>query len=488
MELRTLVAVALTLSILAFPAPVAADPSEVTIAEASHTGAGVVGAQGDAVRLWRSEPHAVDVTLSDSMWVRNSSTRVKVCVGVAGDTSRRLNCRTATVDDDETTVAVPVEEWPPDVTGDRTVAVTVWDARSDFEESALHDRHTVPVAVLEKDGDLDSDRLSNVREVDLGTNLTAADTDGDGLRDGEEVEEYETDPTGVDTDIDGLRDGEEINRGTDPTAADTDGDGLSDRAEIDEYGTNPREADTDGDGLSDSEEIRDHETDPTETDTDGDGLTDRAEVNRYGTDPREADTDGDGLTDVEEAEEHGTDPTAPDTDGDFVRDGTEIAVRSAPNSPVSPLADAVALLGGAVAAARRVGGPGELAPVDRLETLGAAVRAGPDESAETGPSDESSSGADPDRGSTEPADADGAAKPTLIADETRVLRMLDEHDGRLPQSEVVERTEWSKSKVSRLLSRMEDDGQIRKITIGRENLVTRPSDEPLETGRGRSDD
>jgi len=78
----------------------------------------------------------------------------------------------------------------------------------------------------------------------------------------------------------------------------------------------------------------------------------------------------------------------------------------------------------------------------------------------------------------EPADDDAPAHP----DAWRVRRLLDEHGGRLPQSEIVERTGWSKSKVSRVLSAMADDGQIQKIRIGRENLVTRPGDEPEHAG------
>jgi hypothetical protein len=47
----------------------------------------------------------------------------------------------------------------------------------------------------------------------------------------------------------------EEDHGTDPTLADTDGDGLSDGDEVNTYGTLPNQADTDGDGLKDGEEI-----------------------------------------------------------------------------------------------------------------------------------------------------------------------------------------------------------------------------------------
>ncbi|WP_247005358.1 binary toxin-like calcium binding domain-containing protein [Halorientalis litorea] len=130
-------------------------------------------------------------------------------------------------------------------------------------------------------------------------------------------------PTPTPGDDDGLSRVEEREHGTDPTVADTDGDGLSDGAEVDEYGTDPTVADTDEDGLSDGAEVTEHGTDPTVADTDGDGFSDSEELSEYGTDPTAADTDGDGLTDAEEVSEYETDPTTADTDGDSLPDGAE---------------------------------------------------------------------------------------------------------------------------------------------------------------------
>ena len=77
--------------------------------------------------------------------------------------------------------------------------------------------------------DDDGDRLSNAREIELGTEPDNPDTDGDGLTDGEEVLAYGTLPTDRDTDGDTLSDGQEVNdTGTDPTKEDTDGDGTID--------------------------------------------------------------------------------------------------------------------------------------------------------------------------------------------------------------------------------------------------------------------
>jgi hypothetical protein len=82
-------------------------------------------------------------------------------------------------------------------------------------------------------GLLDDDGLAPLTELRRGTGLLAADTDGDGLDDGAEIDRYGTDPLAADTDGDGLDDGPEVTRyGTDPLVADTDDDGLEDGPEV----------------------------------------------------------------------------------------------------------------------------------------------------------------------------------------------------------------------------------------------------------------
>ncbi|HEY3295356.1 MAG TPA: OmpA family protein [bacterium] len=158
--------------------------------------------------------------------------------------------------------------------------------------------------------DWDKDGLSNKDEKRLGTNPKKADTDGDGLTDGDEVHTYHSDPLKMDTDGDGLADGDEVlKHHTDPLKTDTDGDGLSDFAEVTQYQTDPLKTDTDGDGLSDSAEVMQYKTDPNKADTDGDGLADGLEVNKYKTDPLKMDTDGGTVPDGLEVE-RGTDPLA----------------------------------------------------------------------------------------------------------------------------------------------------------------------------------
>ncbi|HEY8445575.1 MAG TPA: hypothetical protein VIL01_00550 [Thermomicrobiales bacterium] len=89
----------------------------------------------------------------------------------------------------------------------------------------------------------------------------------------------------ADEDGDGLTNADEQQRGTDPFEADTDGDGLDDGAEVNEHQTDPTNADTDGDGLEDGAEVNSAGTDPNNPDTDGDGTSDGDEALVFGTDP-----------------------------------------------------------------------------------------------------------------------------------------------------------------------------------------------------------
>jgi hypothetical protein len=58
------------------------------------------------------------------------------------------------------------------------------------------------------EGDDDGDSLSNLKEATLGTDPNNPDTDGDGLSDGLEVNQYGTNPNNQDSDGDTLKDGQ----------------------------------------------------------------------------------------------------------------------------------------------------------------------------------------------------------------------------------------------------------------------------------------
>jgi hypothetical protein len=84
--------------------------------------------------------------------------------------------------------------------------------------------------------------------------------------------------------------------------------------------------------------------------------------------------------------------------------------------------------------------------------------------------------------------ADGTAGPVgvpeaeLLSDEERVVDLLEDNGGRMKQVDIVEATDWSKSKVSMLLSDMEEAERISKLRVGRENIVSLTGHEPDAAG------
>lgn len=201
------------------------------------------------------------------------------------------------------------------------------------------------------------------------THLCMADTDGDGLSDGEEVALFGSGDIHVVTPY-----------GTVTVPAldtDSDDDGLSDYEEVNTTNTDPLNFDTDGDGLWDVNELKatggtwparsfSQVSDPLDPDTDDDDILDSVEYSGTGlgtghglggsddTDcpyVNDDDSDNDGLQDgVEDANHDGTwgiggsgitiglfgtqatksvaywetDLCNPDTDGDGIRDGEEV--------------------------------------------------------------------------------------------------------------------------------------------------------------------
>ena len=80
------------------------------------------------------------------------------------------------------------------------------------------------------------------------------------------------------------------------------------------------------------------------------------------------------------------------------------------------------------------------------------------------------------------APAPAVSEDELRSDEERVVELLEDHGGRMKQVDIVDGTEWSKSKVSMLLSEMEDDGVVSKLRVGRENIVSLAGHEPDAAG------
>jgi hypothetical protein len=192
----------------------------------------------------------------------------------------------------------------------------MWDG---FENRFIWVGGLHPLENGAKDNDPDNDNLSNYGEFLGGdgkantndwSNPGQPDSDGDTIPDGWEIE-HGLDPmnqsdAGLDKDGDGLTNVEEWQWRTDPEYADSDRDGVIDGEEVHRYGTNPLLWDTDYDGLSDGQEVVDTDMNPN-SGVDG-GFFPNWDVSR--------DTDHDGLPDG---------PTDWDSDGDGMPDGFEVA-------------------------------------------------------------------------------------------------------------------------------------------------------------------
>ena len=179
-----------------------------------------------------------------------------------------------------------------------------------------------------KDTDSDGDGIPDSSECqDFAENETCPDTNGDGLpnyrdtdSDGDRIpDSYEcfSDPC-IDNDNDGI---------PDYIDTDSDDDGIPDVVETNEIISgglpcyiNP---DSDGDGIPDKEECPDYEQNQKCPDADGDGIPDFKEI----------DSDGDGLPDNQEIDcgtTLGHSKSKKDTDGDGFSDLAEVLIGSDP--------------------------------------------------------------------------------------------------------------------------------------------------------------
>ena len=131
------------------------------------------------------------------------------------------------------------------------------------------------------------------------------------------------------------------------------------------------------------------------------------------------------------------------------------------------LAAVVVIVGLAAAFAWRQGGLGSLP----------TGNGGPPDAGPRGPPPTEQGNATTDN-DAEPAVSD----EELLTDEARVKKLLRENGGRMKQVNIVEETGWSKSKVSMLLSEMEDEGDISKLRVGRENIISLDGHEPDAAG------
>ena len=99
--------------------------------------------------------------------------------------------------------------------------------------------------------------------------------------------------------------------------------------------------------------------------------------------------------------------------------------------------------------------------------------------ARDGAAEAAGAAAEPSTPDTGPA---GIPDEELLSDSDRVVKLLEDNGGRMKQVNIVDETEWSKSKVSMLLSEMEDEGDISKLRVGRENIISLAGHEPDAAG------
>lgn len=76
------------------------------------------------------------------------------------------------------------------------------------------------------------------------------------------------------------------------------------------------------------------------------------------------------------------------------------------------------------------------------------------------------------------SDVDELPEEAMLTDEDRITELLTRYGGRMKQADVTEETDWSKSTVSRKLSKMEEKGLVTRVQVGRGNLVFLSGYEP----------
>jgi uncharacterized membrane protein len=324
-------------------------------------------------------------------------------------------------------------------TGRVNLAVTL--SVSKLERTVL-DRANVSLYVFDPENDFDGDGLRNRREFATGTDPTDTDTDKDGLQDGPEVHTYGSDPTSADTDGDGVRDGTEIRRGTDPARAGS--------PEPTEAVATPVQS-----------------TEPTATATER-AISTGLVAGVFAAVPLIAV----GYLVVRRRPTGRTAPTDTSSAGDDNRPDVEAGTSG--SAAVDPVDDGEATDDEDLASAESDASTSPGRPEETThETIGSET-----EDVDTGGTDSGPSGTAEPAQSDEKPSAVAESMPAVTSDEERVLEVVTRADGRIPQQELVQQFDWSKSKVSRVTSRLADDDKLVKLQVGRRNLLVLPGKEP----------
>jgi len=187
------------------------------------------------------------------------------------------------------------------------------------------------------------------------------------------------------------------------------------------------------------------------------------------------------------------------SDGDVIIEGPQtfeggdpVVIVYGPASTIAPpwtmltaaIVIAAVLIAGSIVGYRRMdGSPGSAASGSVDE---ATVDSGGGERTDHGrldavtgdPTDpnSASNGSGADGGEAAAEEEAEAEDLSLLSDEERVERLLEDNGGRMRQADIVAKTGWSDAKVSQLLSAMAELGRVEKLRLGRENLISIPDD------------
>ncbi len=179
-------------------------------------------------------------------------------------------------------------------------------------------------------------------------------------------------------------------------------------------------------------------------------VTDATQVRWEG--PREFDAGQPRVTVTETGDE-------PPADGDDT--GDDGNGEDALGSPLGPVLALLAVLGAAFAYGwyRRTGGSTADQPDAASENEQATAAAN----------------------SAQPADSD------LLSSEEQVLRIVNEHGGRVKQQVVTEELGWSAARTSQVVGNLRDEEEIESFRLGRENVLTLPEQSLAEPPESEED-
>ncbi|WP_229109025.1 helix-turn-helix transcriptional regulator [Halapricum desulfuricans] len=85
----------------------------------------------------------------------------------------------------------------------------------------------------------------------------------------------------------------------------------------------------------------------------------------------------------------------------------------------------------------------------------------------------------PEGASDAGATADSGPDEELLSNEERVLRLLDDRDGRVKQQEVAAEFDWTDAKTSQVVKTLREDGRVEVFRLGRENVLVDPEESEL---------